>query len=143
MAKRLAEIKRQAAQDFLSGEPTLHIGRKYGVNEKTVRRWAQREGWIRQRKIVELPPTKPRDELPQIDELRIVDCALADLSELIGNPEVDPRVMASVATALCKLIELRMKIKPRTATQLVEMAIEMGVKPQDFIAELRGTWNAG
>ena len=52
----------------------------------------------------------------------------------------DLRAIGSLATALVKLIELEGKLSPATAAELASRAVELGLDPEQFVAELAEQW---
>lgn len=143
------------------------IAQKLGVSRRTVERWAteDEEGkWTdlkTARKVVGISEARaaredvaPRPKRSQKAEdfkpLQLVDLALNDVSGMMAGREcmgddgpitmISGRDMAGLASALCKLIELRLKLAPPTAEALAERAIALGYSPQEFAAELRRQW---
>lgn len=143
------------------------IAAQFGLASRTVERWAKNdpEGeWftLRQaKKVVSInQPAKPkphpvnnpnptparepvrvrRRDRGEIDELELVDIALCDVSAVMGGGEIDAKGIGSCATALCRLVELRLKLKPRSVAELAELAIGLGVSPAEFARELRQAW---
>jgi hypothetical protein len=45
----------------------------------------------------------------------------------------DTRGIGGIATGLCRLIELRNKLVPKSAAELADMAIALDISPQEFI----------
>lgn len=155
---RRQEAKRLCAEEGLTqGEAADRLG----VSRRTVERWASEDGWgamKKAQKVVPIgeakkpkpkPAQTPKDEpvrvqrrrqAGEIDELELVDLALSDVSAIMGSGEVDARSIGSCAGALCKLIELRLKLKPRSAAELAELAIGLGVNPAEFAREVRQAW---
>jgi transposase-like protein len=94
------------------------------------------------------PPIRSRRRAGQIDELEVVESAIVNLDLLLGgmcgmssdDRVIDTRGIGGVAGALCKLIELRLKLKPRTAAEVAEMAIALGVRPNEFMQALAEAW---
>lgn len=157
---RRAEAKRlHATEGLTQGE----IADRLGVCRRTVERWAVADDWATRRpggksakEVVETSATAPGKPAPidirarvakmkseytpeDIDELFLLDRALVTVAEVMGG-DVAIRDIGTCASALCKLIELRLKLKPRSASQLAEMAIELGVTPAEFVAELKRHW---
>jgi hypothetical protein len=52
----------------------------------------------------------------------------------------DLRAIGSLATALVKLIELEGKLSPATASELAARAVDLGLDPEQFMAELAEQW---
>lgn len=143
----------KAEKLFLAGEMISTIAAKIGVNRRTIERWANDGAWREKRDVVPIAEARSNPDAPTpirstsaptrkyqglgIDELELVDIALSDVSAVMGRGDLDARAIGSCATALCKLIELRLKLKPRTAAQLAELAISSGVTPQEFVNELK------
>lgn len=127
------------------------IAQRYGVSTKAIQRWAKDGAWKDQRTVIPLSKRKPdpqklleAEDRPirqpsRINELEIVDLALSDLSAVLGG-NCEPKFMGSVASGICRLIELRLKLKPRTAAEVAELAMELGIEPSDFVAALKDKW---
>jgi hypothetical protein len=85
------------------------------------------------------PPIRRRIPKGQIDKLEILEDAIAQLSATLSG-DVDPRSMGSIAGGLIKLMEYHDKKQPLTAAEVVDLAIEVGVTPQQFVDELKAAW---
>lgn len=139
------------------------IAQHFGVTTRTIERWASQDGWGARKhaeKVVSIGQAKKKIQQPkpesthngstapirsrrsagEIDELNLVDLALSDISAFMSSGEMDARGIGSCATALCRLIELRLKLKPRSAAELAELAIGLGMSPAEFARELRQAW---
>lgn len=68
--------------------------------------------------------------------------AIAEVVAAIGEAraERDYRPIGSLATALCKLIELKLKLSPQSAADLAERAVELQLTPEAFLDELAEAW---
>lgn len=126
----------------------------------------------RANKVVTISPAQPKRSLsfsedaprkPQlsrvrgsseIDDMEIVDGALASLSAALTSGtlqmsdgevrySVSGRDLAACASALIKVLEYRRKINPTSVAALAEMAIELGINPTEFMAELSRQWKLG
>ncbi|PHJ65149.1 hypothetical protein VF05_21670 [Nostoc linckia z3] len=124
---------------------------RFGISKRAVEKRASDEGWAALRQaqngqqpknavrastpIPYSPPSNRRD-LREIDEVEIIDCAIASLSCILAGGGEDTRGIGGIATGLCRLIELRNKLVPKTAADLADMAMALGISPQDFIRAL-------
>lgn len=154
----MSDDRIEAERLYVSKNWTMEaIAQKFSVNRRTIERWAKDKDWSakkrannvvsihQERPVSDEPPiARVRRKADDIDELEIVTLALIDLSAdlSMGGGEVDIRGKAAVAGALCKLIELRLKLKPRTAAEVADMAIALGLKPHEFANELRQRWQS-
>lgn len=155
---RTMSQKQQAEKLFNQGETIATIATKLGVSRRTIERWANDGAWREKRSnvvsIADGAKKKPLQQSPEsdhnpapirrrsrggdIDELDLVDLALSDVSAAMsGAGQEDIRSLGSLATALCRLVELRLKLKPRTAAELAELAIALKLSPTEFARELR------
>jgi transposase-like protein len=152
--------KEIAKQALLAGETIASIASRLGVSRRTIERWADDGAWREQRasNVVSLPAPKPakaqkatpcspepvpriRRQRGQIDEIEIVEIAITDLAAAMGAASSeDLRSLGSLAGGLCRLIELRLKLQPRTAAELAEQVLALGVSPAEFINELKQRW---
>ncbi|MBD2156220.1 helix-turn-helix domain-containing protein [Leptolyngbya sp. FACHB-16] len=159
MAKYTPEFKEEVKQAYLSGNESLSaIASQFGVGERTVEGWSKEGGWDGLKKASKVVPigegkkkAKPAqandyDDAPRIrrspnslDPLQLVDTALYDVSGMMGGGE-DGREIAALAGALCKLIELKLKLEPPTAAALAERVIALGLTPHEFAAALKDQW---
>lgn len=141
------DIQAAAKRDFQNGDTFIKIAERYKVSTKTVQRWAKAGHWRAEAVADNIVPLKAefrerRERQPaNINELEIVDFALEDLSAIMAAETVDVKAVGSIASALCRLIELRLKLKPRTASELADMAVALGLKPSDFAQELKERWS--
>lgn len=146
--------KEQAEKLFNQGEKIATIAARLGVSRRTIERWAGEGAWREKRSsnVVTIkpkdftadsnespPPTRRRSRGGEIDELQIVNDAIGDVAYVLSG-DIPHGAIGSCATALCRLIELRLKLKPRTAADLAELAIGLGMSPGDFARELRIAW---
>lgn len=132
------------------------IAQKLDVSRRTVERWAtdDAEGkWTdlkAARKVVAIGEARAarEEEIPRprrsrstgnLDPLELVDTALYDVSGMMGGGD-DGREVAALAGALCKLIELKLKLEPPTAAALAERVITLGFTPHEFAAALKEQW---
>lgn len=85
-----------------------------------------------------LQAVDPPTELEAVDRLILsTSAALTEACEM-----QDFRHIGTLTNTLISLIELKRKINPPTIVELVEMAIEMGCTPDNFLRELHNAWNA-
>jgi hypothetical protein len=133
---------------YLEGaESYASLAMRFGVGKSTIEARASAEGWaaLKKQGKAPVPPQKPqiRPRVTQgntLDEVEIIEGAIISLSGyLLGGAE-DTRGIGSIAGGLCKLIELRNKLVPKNATDLADMAIELGITPKDFIRALSDKW---
>jgi transposase-like protein len=146
-----------------STDSMAQVAQRFGLTSRTVERWASEEGWAAERKgrslsnepakavVTEVLPTEPmpkpqpiarRRATEQIDELEIIDTAILDIRAAMGggSDSVDLRSLGSAASGLCRLVELRLKLQPKTAADLAKQAMQLGIKPETFLQALAEQW---
>jgi len=151
---RQAEAKRLYLEEKWTMEA---IAAHFGVSLRTIERWASDGAWTAQKKggkvvSIESKP-KPRRDEPgvvrsrrspgELDELEIVEGAIASLAAALegdGEGKIDARSMGGIAGGLVKLLEYRRKVQPQTAAEVVELAIGLGISPNEFIDQLEVAW---
>jgi hypothetical protein len=143
---KLAEAK------YITGDSPEDIATALGVSRRTIDRWAKEGNWDlhrqnnKQSNVIQLQP-KPRTQTPRpeyrqrdiggSEDLEVIESAIADIHSSLPGAEMGK---GSMATALVKLIELKRKLKPETIADLVERVIELGIGPEEFLAELKNAW---
>lgn len=167
MAKYSEEFKEEVKIAYINGSDSLAIvAGRFGIGERTIEMWSKDGGWEalkRANNVVPIGEAKSKQAKPinsqpapvrvrtrraEIDELDIVEGAIESLSGLLtgmtlGGEDrpIDTRGVGGVAGALVKLLEYRRaRLKPATAAEVAEMAIGLGISPQEFIAELKVKW---
>ena len=124
----------------------------------TVRQWHRREDWQARAladggnagEVAKVEP-KSRRPAPVADlaahrerksDLENVKDAISAVVQTIEDARAlqEYRAIGSLATALCKLIELKLKISPASASELAQRAIELGLSPEQFLEELMDAW---
>lgn len=143
---KLAEAK------YITGVPPEEIAAALGVTRRTIDRWADEGNWAahrennKQSNVIQLQPKprtqaiKPefrRHEVEGLDDIQVVEDAIADIHASLPGAEMGK---GSMATALVKLIELKRKLKPETIADLVERVIELDIGPEEFLTELNNAW---
>ncbi len=131
-----------------SGESYATIASRFNVSERAVEKRASDEGWARSREEIHAeikpkPANKPRPTVKgsgAIDEISVVENAIADLSTGIADADTPIKSKEAAAAALVRLLEYREKLLPTTAADLAGRAIELGITPEQFIEELRQAW---
>lgn len=84
-------------------------------------------------------PRRRRRDGEEIDLLEVVESAIASGSALIetASDTNDTKGFGGVAGGLCRLIELRLKLKPVEETALIEQLLERGLTPRELVKRLR------
>jgi CRP-like cAMP-binding protein len=148
----------EAKNDYVNGTESLAaIAMRFGISKRAVEKRASDEGWaalrqaqsgqpsktIRTHTPAPLPPLlsetlrERQSRQPQEkDEVEIINDAIASLSGILSGKVEDTRGIGGIATGLCRLIELRNKLVPKTAADLADMAIALGISPAEFIRAL-------
>lgn len=152
--------REQAKALFMQGVTISDIARQLDVARRTVQRWKDEGNWetlkasitpprAERPKIIDLhaprpePAPRPRRQPPgEMDLLQTVEFAIADASTVLSSASEmnNAQGFGSAAGALVRLIELRLKLQPLTAKDLAEAAIRMGLRPNEFMQELRDAW---
>lgn len=135
------------------GETYASLALRFGVGKSTIEEKASKEGWSAlkksrgnsqtpepQKTIKPAPVRRPSPQPQDFDEIEILTTAIASLSAILSGGIEDTRGIGGIATGLCRLIELRNKLQPKSAADLADMAISLGIKPQDFIRALSDKW---
>lgn len=132
------------------GETYASLALRFGIGKSTIEAKAASEKWKELKKaksitpppIIATPaPLLPHHRQPQeIDEVEIINDAIASLSAILSGGAEDTRGIGGIATGLCRLIELRNKLVPKTAADLADMAINLNISPTDFIHALKDKW---
>jgi len=131
-----------------TGASSVAIATQFGVSKRSVDdrmpQWRTTEK--PSSNVIQLQP-KPKTQNPKpefrrrevggIDDIEVVESAIADIHASLPGAEMGK---GSMATALVKLIELKRKLKPETVADLVERAIELDIGPEEFLVELRNAW---
>ncbi len=144
----------KAKDAYVNGTESLAaIAMRFGISKRAVEKRASDEGWaaLRQSQNGVQPKTtvrsstptpyspfsnRHRDELQELNEVEIIDSAITSLSKILAGGGEDTRGIGGIATGLCRLIELRNKLVPKTAADLADMAIALGISPAEFIRAL-------
>lgn len=137
-----AEVKK----DYLeSGDSLAAVALRFGLSKRAVEKIAADEGWAAlrsahrssmatvAREAVEEIQRKQREDL-----VKDIEVGITKLSYAIR--ETEPRSMEGCAAAMAKLIELHNKMVPVTAEELAEMAVNAGIKPNEFLKALNSAW---
>ena len=157
--------KKQAEALFMQGVTISDIARKLDVARRTIQRWKDEGGWedikdtlpttskvisiASKPKPVNTDPTPHRnppalrDRADSKDSLSIAEEVIQDLqAELVGTGEtpLNGRDRAALANCLKAWVEYRDKLQPKTAADLAEMAIGLGIKPAEFMNALKQQW---
>jgi hypothetical protein len=143
------EIKKAYLEE---AETYASLALRFGVGKSTIEARASAEGWAALKKgkdsgvsrsAFQGTPQKPQIRarsltVQSIDEIEIIQDAITKLS---GDLHVaEPKSAEGVAGAIAKLVELHNRLVPKTASDLADMAIELGIAPADFIRALNSKW---
>lgn len=140
-----AEIKKAYLED---GESYASLALRFNVGKSTIEARASSEGWAALKKggvsrvnQGDTPKPQIRTRMPStqgIDEIEIIEDAIAKMSADLHVAE--PKSAEGAANAIAKLIELHNRLTPKTAADLADMAIELGISPKDFVRALSDKW---
>lgn len=137
---------------FEEAETYASLALRFGVGKSTIEARASAEGWAALKKskdsgVSRVPfqgtPQKPQirtrtQSIQGIDEIEIIQDAITKLSGDLHGAE--PKSVEGVANAIAKLVELHNRLLPKNASDLADMAIELGIAPTDFIRALNSKW---
>lgn len=157
--------KKQAEALFMQGVTISDIARKLDVARRTIQRWKDEGDWegikdalpttTKVISIASKPKPVNTDSTPHRnppslrvkadskDSLSIAEEVIQDLqSELIGvgDTPLNGRDRAALANCLKAWVEYRDKLQPKTAADLAEMAIGLGINPAEFMTALKEQW---
>jgi hypothetical protein len=134
---------KEVKEAYIKGSESLAaIALRFGISKRAVEKRAADEGWKALRESVGKPLRrhKASPHSTAVDEIEIIDSAIASLSAILSSGIEDTRGIGGIATGLCRLIELRNKLVPKTAADLADMAIALGLSPAEFIRALNDQW---
>lgn len=145
-------IRKLAGDTYAKTDLTLsQIAKKFKVSDRTVQTWSSEDTWELQRSahqamnkpqnILEFAPRENPRSIRRAhpeDTLEILNDAISTLYADLGAST--GKDAAAIANSLKGLLEYRRKIKPPTVADLVELAIELNVGPDEFLTELRNAW---
>jgi hypothetical protein len=142
------EVWKKIKKAYLDGSETYaSLAMRFGVGKSTIEAKASAEGWATLKKAEIIAPLLPKTStgLPPrqsyksgINEVEILQDAITVLSGAMYSAEA--RSAEGCASALAKLIELHSRLVPKTSADLADMAIALGVSPEDFIRQLSSKW---
>ncbi|BAZ39433.1 hypothetical protein NIES4101_53860 [Calothrix sp. NIES-4101] len=132
-------------------ETYASLALRFGVGKSTIEARASAEGWValKESRVTGVAPQKPQNMKihprgewvhRNLDEVEILENAIQSLSGYFSGGLEDTRGLGSLATGLCKLIELRNKLVPKNAADLADMAIALDISPEEFIRQLSERW---
>jgi hypothetical protein len=159
-------IQDKAKEAFLAGETIAAIATRFEMSRRQIERWAKAGNWreakeaLGKTNVVPMqkpkavvqttaPPMRSKRKASEIDELQIVELAIADLSAAMyaasnssddNGKGIDVRALGGLAGGLVRLLEYRRKICPPTAAELAELAIAIGYSPETFMQALHEAW---
>lgn len=153
-ARLLAEIE----EIYLSNEMETYssLAKRFQVGLSSLERIGRQRGWskkrdqqnsdqmIKQSVIVSesLARINPNalaefDQFSQRRILKIIQKGLLVFEGVIDQNANNPRVLASLAGGLTKLVEVHLKLQPLTPADLVKILVKLDVGPEEFLSELR------
>lgn len=162
----MSQAKKEIAKaKFITGETIAAIADAIGVSRRTIERWADEGDWRSLRSaateqppnVVTLKPKSPESRAAStqfthppiarrisqgdLDDIEIIENAIATLSGALAG-EVPPQSLGAIAGGIVKLIELRLKLQPKTAANVAQMVLDLKLNRQEFMSELRAAWAA-
>jgi hypothetical protein len=149
------KVKEQIRRVYVSTSMSdREIGDKFGVSDRSIANWAKDGGWDAARKAEKVLSENVvqfsgrtrerlsiRDAAQSNDPITIANDVIADLQGEMraGMPGKDK---AAVANALKGWVEYREKLQPPTVADLAARAIELNIRPEEFLSELKKAWAA-
>jgi hypothetical protein len=152
--KLLAEIEELYLSDDSQTYSTL--AKRFQIGLSTLEREGRKRNWARKRdqqssdKLLKqstivsqsLEKLNPNalaefDQFSQRRLLKIIQKGLLVFEAVIDQNANNPRVLASLAGGLTKLVEVHLKLQPLTPGDLVEILVKLDVGPDEFLSELR------
>lgn len=159
MPKRLDEgLLSKIEEAYLKDEVETYnsLAKRFQVGLSSLERIGRQRGWskrrdqqssdklIRQSTIVDESLAKlSSNALAEFDEftqkrlLKTVQRGLIAFEFVIGQNVDNPRVLASLAGGLTKLVEVHLKLQPLTVGDFVEILIRADIGPDEFLSQLR------
>lgn len=162
MPKRLDEqLLSKIEEVYLKDETETYasLSERFSVGKSTLERIGKERNWARKRdrqkarraeKLIEqsalvsqsLENLNPDnfadfDQFSQKRLLKIVQKGLLVFESVIERSSDNPRVLASLAGGLTKLVEAHLKLQPLTANDLVEILIRADIGPDEFLTQLK------
>lgn len=157
--------RKKAKGMYDAGVGFAEISRRLGVAKSTLVRWSKEDSWRELKLVAEVPaeiklpkakavrvkPETPRSQ-PPVDELaprrqrkslaesvRTARETLADAITTAADRQAF-QALGPMATGLCRLAELELKLNPVSAKELVARAIELELGPDEFLNTLAEEW---
>lgn len=145
------KLKAQVKRAYVNSKMTpADLAKQFGVSDRSIQNWAKNEHWDAERtaqNVIDLETARvPRERPPSRvragadDALSIADTVISDLQGELVRGDVTAKDKAAVANSLKAWVEFRRKLKPPTVADLVELAIELGITPDEFLTSLRDAW---
>jgi hypothetical protein len=143
-----AQIRRAYVNSRLSPQ---ELADKFGVSDRSVQNWAKAENWDAERtaeKVIEFA-RQPRSERPSIrgvidpsNAIAIADLAIKDLQVLLIDSDMSGKDKAAISNSLRQWLEYREKLQPKTAADLADQVIALGIPISEFVRELKERWQS-
>lgn len=122
------------------------LSAQFKVSMSTLNNWAAEGKWEDQRMAAVLSREAGKVEgakaavrqRPQVDDLQILNDAIADLSAEVAA--VEAKSKEGCASAVATLLKTKRELYPPDADGLAEMAVKLGITPADFIRSLKNKW---
>ena len=128
--------------------PSLNtLSSEFGVGFSTVKRLSSEGKWKDRRDAKDasavegiakgaIAATRTR---PRVDDFDVLNDAIADLSGSVAA--IEAKSKEGCASALAKLLQAKRELYPPDADGLAEMAVKLGITPNDFLEALRSKWS--
>ncbi|HYX18226.1 MAG TPA: hypothetical protein VE944_28435 [Nostoc sp.] len=159
MPKKLdAELLARIEEIYLGdhGQTYSTLAKKFQVGLSTLEREGRKRNWAQKREqqssdkllkqsaivsesLARLSPNvlAEFDQFSQKRLLKIIQKGLLVFESVIDQNADNPRVLASLAGGISKLVEVHLKLQPLTPADLVEILIKLDIGPEEFLSELR------
>lgn len=140
-------------------ESYASLALRFGVGKSTLERVGKQRNWGRKRdqqkakraekllkqsaavsqslENINLNSLADLDQFNQKRLLKIVQKGLLVFESAIDQNAGNPKTLSALATGLRQLVEIHLKLKPLTITDLVEILIRAEIGPDEFLGHLR------
>ena len=143
---RIIQAMEKAYLDRVPRPGLNAIADEFQVGRSTVKKLSTEREWSKKRdkKDAEnadanaMGAIATATHLPKVDEMQALDNAIAILNTSIFRSQ--PKTLEGCASALGKLIQTKREMYPPDADGLAEMAVKLGISPNDFLEALRSKW---
>lgn len=132
-----------------SKKPTYSaLAQEFAVSRSSVFNKASEEGWPKERELFQATIETSRTQgakaavrnRPKVSPIQVLNDAIADISAEIAVTEAKSK--EGCASTLARLLETQRALFPPNADELAAIAVQLNIKPQDFLEALKKRWEA-